>query len=62
MEKAGKAVEVILTDVYGKVVLLKTYAAPNGREELQIGSYPRGLYFVSVRTDEFKTVKKIVLQ
>lgn len=62
MEKAGKAVLVTLTDVYGKVVFSKKYAAPNGREEIQVGSYPRGLYFVAVSTDEFKTVQKIVLQ
>ena len=57
-----KLSEIRLTNITGKVVLIKNYQVPVSKQELMLGNFPDGIYLVQVRTSQNKIiVKKLVI-
>lgn len=58
----GKEVSVILYDYQGKVVLQKLLVWNSGMAEINVASFPAGVYTISLVSAELNISKKIVLQ
>jgi hypothetical protein len=56
----NKTINLIIIDIHGKTLLVKTLVNPINSEQLDVGSIPTGVYFLQLYTDKEKLVKRFV--
>jgi|WetSurMetagenome_2_1015567.scaffolds.fasta_scaffold591415_1 hypothetical protein len=60
---AGNRVMTVITGIDGKLVMTKELQANGGviEDEIDLGSWQKGLYFITVQTEEKSYTFKIVV-
>ena len=57
------AVNLTVTNILSEVIIEKTTTITSGNSiNIDLREYPKGLYFIKVKTDTLEKIKKVILR